>query len=408
MESKDQTINLMHILMFEVNLTGHHPTYLEAITQAHLKLGCIVTIAVSEKYKSASFLNRFSTQYKEFIHIVTLNEIECESALKSRFGIVGRELGLWRIFRKTFQDVSAKRPVDYVFLPYLDYCLNAIGLIGSPFGKVDWGGICMRPAFHLNTCGAVGPHSKLSYIKKKLFFGLLSSPTLKHVFTIDELLAKYVADVRQNLSGKIRFLADPAEPQQFYDSLKIRQQIGIPERALVILVYGALDERKGLDVLLKALDISPINVHLLLVGVQSKFVQNLLASTIDANLMVQKRLHEINCYVDDVTEQKVFSACDIVWVGYRVHYTMSGVLVRAGMATKPVISSDVGLLGWYARQHHLGIVVDLDRIDEVVTALGKLSIVEVRNNLGENGHRVFNNNTWPRFLDCILTSLRRT
>jgi hypothetical protein len=41
----------------------------------------------------------------------------------------------------------------------------------------------------------------------------------------------------------------------------------------------------------------------------------------------------------------LFSSADVVWIYYRDQLGSSGVLVRAGQYSKPVIVSDLGLVG---------------------------------------------------------------
>jgi hypothetical protein len=47
-----------------------------------------------------------------------------------------------------------------------------------------------------------------------------------------------------------------------------------------------------------------------------------------------------------------------VWLGYKGHYGMSGVLVQAYRFNKPVIATADGLIGWFCRDGELGPVVD--------------------------------------------------
>jgi hypothetical protein len=131
----------MHLLLIELALIGHHSIYLEKIAVAHLELSRVVTIVVSKKFGTNLAIIRLKQSYGNSLIVVLLAQSECTKAMNSRLGNVGRELRLWLIFQKAFHLVSVERPVDFVFLPFADYFLNAIGLLGSPFGKVAWGGV---------------------------------------------------------------------------------------------------------------------------------------------------------------------------------------------------------------------------------------------------------------------------
>jgi glycosyltransferase involved in cell wall biosynthesis len=74
-----------------------------------------------------------------------------------------------------------------------------------------------------------------------------------------------------------------------------------------------------------------------------------------------------------VDEGRLFAAADAVWMGYRGHYTMSGVLVQAAAMGLPVISCAEGLIGWWTRKYAAGEVVDPDDAPAVVNAIGRLS-----------------------------------
>ncbi|HEY1608857.1 MAG TPA: group 1 glycosyl transferase, partial [Paraburkholderia sp.] len=68
-------------------------------------------------------------------------------------------------------------------------------------------------------------------------------------------------------------------------------------------------------------------------------------------------------FIPDDLERSLFSACDAVWLGYKDHYGMSGVLVQAYRFGKPVIATADGLIGWFCRDGQLG-----PRIDDLTPA----------------------------------------
>jgi glycosyltransferase involved in cell wall biosynthesis len=388
----------MHILIFEVNLNGHHSIYLEKIAEAHLELGRVVTVVVSEKFEAHPAINRLRQSYGDFLHVALLSEAECTQAMESGWGDVGREIGLWRIFQKTFRQVLADHPVDFVFLPYVDYCLNAIGLLGSPFGKVAWGGICMRPTFHFKACGVIAPSLSILHLKRLLFMRALRIKTLSSLFSIDELLVGYVREYHPALAKRLRYLPDPAELPLSFDVGELRQRYNIPLNAKVILVYGAIDERKGIFNLLDALEATPelCEWHALVVGRQSAYVREAFSAQRWCGLKQASRIHAMDEFVADEVEHHVLAMSDVVWVAYVGHYTMSGVIVRAGMYCKPVIACEEGLLGWYARNRGVGVTID-QSLSSVVTAIDDLSDSKNSALIGKCGYEQFKRHTWRNF-----------
>lgn len=361
----------MHILIIEAALTGHHSGYLERIAAAYMMAGHSVTATVLQRDTSHLAIGRLKSKFGSAFHVVPLDDGKYDAALRSRLGEPGREIALRKIFGQSYCAIHKENPVDYVFLPYMDYCLYALGLLGSPFGLTQWGGICMRPSFHYEHYGVIAPKPKLANVKRALFLKLLRSKTLKSVYTIDELLHRFVVERHATCSQRLRYVPDPAELNGSHTYESARQELGIPDGAVVVLVYGAIDGRKGLDVLVEAISSVevPKTLHLLVVGRQSAAIKPLMQSTHVNALTQEGRFHIINRFVDDAMEQMVFAASDIVWLGYRNHYAMSGVLVLASIAGKKIIATQDGLIGWYVREKNIGSVINIHVKYEIVSEL---------------------------------------
>jgi len=393
----------MHILLLELNLNGHHSVYLEKISEAFLQTGCIVTVVVSLKEKDHPALTRLTEQFCESFNVVLLNELDSLKALQSKFGNMGREINAWRVFQKTCKTINANKKVDFVLLPYADYCLNAIGLLGSPFGDIAWSGICMRPTFHFKACGVIAPTHKTLHVKRFLFMRVLHIKTLSQLFSIDELLAGYIQERQPKLANKLTYLPDPADPPLNLDTAGLRQRYNIPQNAKVILIYGAIDDRKGLFNLLDTLESSKGlgDWHALVVGRQSATVREAFSTTRWTNLKQANRIHAMDEFVTDEVEHHVLAMCDVVWVAYAGHYTMSGVLVRAGMYCKPVIACEDGLIGWYARTKGVGVTFE-DECQTLVEVIMGFNNVMSALKMGERGSIQFGKNTWINAINSVL------
>lgn len=393
----------MHILIIEAALTGHHSGYLERIAAAYMEAGHSVTATVLQRDTAHSAIGRLKVKFGAAFNVVPLEDAKYDAALRSRLGESGRELALRRLFGQAYRGVHQDKSVDYVFLPYMDYCLYALGLLGAPFGPAQWGGICMRPSFHYGHYGVIAPRPKLATVKRALFLKLLRSKALKSVYTIDELLHRFVTERHAHLTHRLQYVPDPAELNGSHTYESARQALGIPDGAVVVLVYGAIDDRKGLDVLVEAVSSHevPKTLHLLVAGQQSSTIQPLMQSTQVSTLTQEGRCHVINSFVDDAVEQMVFSASDIVWLGYKHHYSMSGVIVLSGLAKRPVISINYGLLGWYTKQRKLGLLIDGVNIHQVTSSLRTMTNSMQRLDLGLNGFNTFQYNTWKRLVNAI-------
>jgi glycosyltransferase involved in cell wall biosynthesis len=79
----------------------------------------------------------------------------------------------------------------------------------------------------------------------------------------------------------------------------------------------------------------------------------------------------IECY-DFIPENEVskyFQMADVVLAPYQRHVGMSGILLLAAAAAKPVISSDYGLMGELVLRYQLGLAVDSTKPTEIAQAI---------------------------------------
>jgi glycosyltransferase involved in cell wall biosynthesis len=306
-------------------------------------------------------------------------------------GFAGREFLYRNLFATYFRALSKDEYPDVFFIPYLDYCAYAVGLLGSPFGDVPWGGIVLRPAFHFDSVGVKGPNSQLHPLKQRLFFRTLSDKRLRRLFTIDESLVRFAGVKNQKLIDKLRFVPEPVQFRGRHTRTEARRHLGISADVMVLLVYGELTTRKGVDALLNAARKPgfPAELEILLAGKQDERIKLLLRSSQARALREAGRLHELDGYITDEETHMVFRAADMVWLGYRGHYTASGVLIQAGMMGLPIVACDAGLIGWKTRKHKLGLTISIDDAGAVAGAISKLTRDHnLRNESGENGKKL--------------------
>lgn len=350
----------MHILLIEVSLSGHHSIYLERTALAYINAGNKVTIALPVDVKNMDVLRSNLSNYSkinwhEYSFQLNLNRVGV-------LGLIEREYSVRKLFGLIYSEVNLCMKIDYVFLPYIDYCLYAIGLMGSPFGATKFGGICMRPSFHYKSSGVVAPNGKIDVIKKYIFYRLLRNKKLKKLFSIDELLVSSTQHNARNPTNCLEYLHDPVDDPVEVDVMQVRTEFGVSASNKTILVYGALDQRKGIVFLLDSLEREKEakEWHVWLIGRQGTVIREMLIGDRWSKLKQQERVQIYDEFVSKKVEQNVFSACDMVWIGYREHYGMSGVLVHAALHKKPVIACKEGLIGWYTKKYNMGITIDFN------------------------------------------------
>ncbi len=397
------TLRHDHWLFIEPGLSGHHAGYLERLASLALDRGIrpVVVLSDSESARVAADTWRLRLPGAEFVHF-PLPAVHGRSTCGFA-GLARQELSYWRYCRDAYASVAATHSLDRVFLPYLDYCLYACGLLGSPFSDTQFEGICMRPGFHYSKAGVVAPHRFGDALKELLFARMLRISTLRRLFTNDETLARYAQSMRVATWSKLHYLPDPAELIGTDSRDTARLKLGIAPESPVILAYGSLEEHKGLDRLLAAMahPRSPDSLVLLVAGQCSSSARMLLAGDTARELARQKRLITLDRRITDEEEQMCFAASDISWLGYREKYCMSGVLVKAIRAGHRVVASDQGVVHWYATRLPQMICVNTESVVAIADAL-RSSVGLLLDKVPVETQDVFFRNDWRNFARLVF------
>jgi len=253
-------------LIIEPTITGHHFTYLEHIVAGALERGIRVIVGIGDDAAGEEIERRLHaanpTAGLEF----------ARTPLPARPGgpaRVARGMLRWRRFyRDTWRIAQAGRRIDCVFVPYLDYALFALALLGSPFGQCAFAGITLRQRFHFPEVGVTSTPQRGAGLRRRLFHRFLALDTLRRLFVIDETLPEYVAQRHGDLAPKVVFIPDPSDPPRLEDRCAARAALGLPGAARIVLLYGYIEARKGVGSLLEwAAAVDPAaDLHVVLAG----------------------------------------------------------------------------------------------------------------------------------------------
>ena len=362
------------LMIVEPHSEGHHLRYARWISREAVARGYEVYLVTSaDAFRHPAHL-ALRAECGERLRTVALPGSRAKRDPENILDSVRLQMYYRNLFGKCYRTLSQSEHPDYVFIPYLDYCMHAIALFGSPFGNTPWGGLVITPIFHLGGRDLGVPGSRLERVKQRAFLRLLHDRSLRAVYTFDETLMHEVQQAQPEVADRLRFLPEPAELKGTHSRESARQALGIPSDVPVILVYGALDGSKGIDALMAATgkDTFPKEAVVLLAGTQDTEVRALLSSSQARALRGGGRLYEWDKYLYGEDEHAVFQAADIVWIGYRHQYISSGVLIQAAMAGLPIVACREGLIGWLTRRHGLGPVVNIDDSREVAEAIRRL------------------------------------
>ncbi|HEY5227062.1 MAG TPA: glycosyltransferase family 4 protein, partial [Opitutaceae bacterium] len=190
-----------------------------------------------------------------------------------------------------------------------------------------------------------------------------------------------------------------------------RAHYSLEPRDIAVLCFGALTRRKGVRLLLDAAKAynGTGRIVVILAGTQDPETRNQVSEFVSQAESGRPRVIVRDEFVDTDEEHRLFSACDIVWVGYPGFLGSSGVLIQAGCAGLPVISGKQGETGKTVRVSQSGMACDLANPTEIEGALRALADNPwLRERLGRNGAARSQRHSPGQFAANILKIIEET
>jgi glycosyltransferase involved in cell wall biosynthesis len=368
------------ILIFDLNLGGHYPAYIKHLARywCNNQIAGILNIVVSPKFLSfhSNVLAAASKCSSGRVNFVAITPQE-EQQLRGRVSPISRNLRNfqeWKLLRKYAQSLEASQ----CLLPFFDNF--QLPLAFSRDFSCPLSGIYFRPTFHYTDLPGYVPSLKdqvQHFREKSILFRITHHPKLKTLFCLDPFVTKHIERLRGKT--KILELPDPIEAYQFSpsDIAKLRKKLGLDSSRKVLLMFGAIDGRKGIHQLLDAISMLPVELCkklcLLIVGsinVHSKLMIKTQVDNILSSLPIQ--IVVLDQYVPDEDIQLYFELSDVILAPYQRQIGMGSTLLRAASARKPVITSNYGLVGEMTRQYRLGAAIDSTVPSEIARAIIQL------------------------------------
>jgi glycosyltransferase involved in cell wall biosynthesis len=360
-----------HVMLFDLLNGGHHGTYLGYLVQAWLQepFSTRLTLVVSPQ---------FHTVHQEVVALVdTHSQVEllvisdAEDAQRKQAS--GLQLGFveWKLFCHYAQRVRA----THAMLMYFDYFQLAI--VFSQPCPCPFSAIYFRPTFHYQTFTNTTFTFKdqvRSWRQKVLLTLALKNPQFHTLFSLDPFAVKTIQQFR--LPPAIVHLPDPVDiaPVSVQSVLDLRDKLGIEQNRQIFLLFGRLTERKGVYTLLESIkQLSPESCQqmcLLLVGEivgQDKATVRQIVSELCQTSPIQILIHDR--FLREAEVPVYFQLADFVLALYQRHVGMSGILLLAAAAQKPMLVSNYGLMGELAQRHELGLALDAGNPQHIAQAL---------------------------------------
>lgn len=355
-----------------MNPTGHHAGYMHHLIRywQMWDIAGELIVVVSPAFLTMHPDLVALAQKSSAVHLVVINESE-EAHRTSRGRLVFQMQYEWELVAQ----YARQWQVSQILLMYFDTFQMAFGLAQRMPCPVA--GIFFRPVFHYEAWGHQPANSReklQGWRKRQLIRLVVRRRSLKALFCLDPFVVPTLNQWAKRAVAT--YLPDPVEVYTTTDAeaASLRNHLHIEPGRQIMLVFGQLDERKGLFILIEALKRLPpdqqVRWCLLLAGpVDESLIPALTTSldTLTADTAVQ--LVRQHSFVTERDIQSYFTLSDLIVTLYQRHIGMSAVLVRAAAAGKPVLSSDYGLMGQLVKTRQLGQAVNAESPAAVADAL---------------------------------------
>ena len=225
-------------------------------------------------------------------------------------------------------------------------------------------------------------------------------PRLAHIVCVSDAVKTYLREEIRIPERKLTRIYKGHDPT-WYDGPSAapcsRAGLGLPADAVVAGFVGRMRPVKGVDVLIRALDDLPANVHLLLVGaVDDPRIERLARETESRRARVHFAGHSTNVV-------GLLELCDLFAMPSVEREGLPRAAIEAMCRRKPVVVSAVGGLPELAENGACGLVVPPRDPAALAAAIARLAgDAALRSRLGEAGRRQIE----PRF--HIRQTIRET
>ncbi len=366
------------VAVFEANLGGHYLQYAKLAIKALVDSGYkVIFITLESSFKSSIFKDVFEKPQPQ------LEIIPIDAKIVYSKNSYLNKLYKTRAYLKEIKKVLNAFPeCEFLFLPFLNHFSHYLVLSFNAIGGLPYGGILLHNFFHMETDSTIKNVTK-EKLKKLVLLSLLKREKCKFIGITDPTLLDYLQKKRIKNKPKLHLLNEPGIIDSQFENddetnsgirKNFRSSMGINDNDMVILVYGVISGRKGVANLINALVEKEIeNVKILSAGVIEPDVKNLLNSEKINAFIKENKIIILDKYLSRNEESKLFSAADVVWVGYLDFYSMSGVLFQASIMQKPIIACRKGLIGWHTEKYDLGFIIDPEDKDQIISVIVKIN-----------------------------------
>ncbi|KOP22764.1 glycosyl transferase family 1 [Hapalosiphon sp. MRB220] len=374
---KHKALSRRRIMLFDMSCGGHHGAFIQHLIRywgEHNLPGCMDIVVMPQFLQQHQDVVDLAATYGSdrlrFVPITTEEEAELGpwSTFARRKMRALREWSLMSRYAKILGTTEC-------LLMYFDtFQLSVVLRRKLP---CSFSGIYFRPRFHYGDFQGITLSRKdhIRHLQEHVHISLaLGHPQFKTLFSLDQFSVKHLNQLSSNT--QVVYLPDPVQtyPHREFKAKSFKANLGIEPDRLVFLMFGIIDERKGIHQVLDAVAMLPPHLCqklcLLLVGCISSADK----PKVEAQIMKLSQLLPVQIVTRDqfVMEREIqsyFQISDVVLTTHQRHVGTSNTLIRAAAAQKPVLCSDYGLMGEWTRHYKLGLNVNSVVVSEVAKGL---------------------------------------
>ena len=351
----------MKILIIETEIDGHYIS---------LYLKNIVREILSRKIESLTIITKKSViadeNYKFFknkkINIFYIRDIK-KPKKYNLLSLLIYQIRYYFNIKKCFNTISKNKKFDLVYVNTLDHFDKALSIFGSPFKKVNFYGLFNHIRFHLSYF-KLERNFLFSYFYEILFRRILKIKYLKNIFVVDDYIKTYL-DIQNVDNNKLIKVNEASNTHNTFISKKkeiaFRKKYLLTKDDFVILVYGAIRKDKGIKYLINSVISNNFNKKIKII-IAGKCDSKTLNDIKQFQKLSNKSNFEIivfNYFIDENFQKILFSASNLVWIGYTRYYGSSGVYYLAGHMKRPVIINNKGTLYNLNKKYKIGVATDV-------------------------------------------------
>lgn len=361
------------LLVVEPDARGHHfIPYLLFLARAAMSRGMEVSLLTTRSATDHPAFRMLQASLPQPLQIAYMPELP-ESGRGGVLGLLRWQWDYWTVVAAGFAGLPPQARPDHVFVLSMDSLDRLVALRGSPFGDTPFSGLFVHLKLHWASLG-VAPSGRFPGVQERVLSRLLGMDSLHAAGTIDAALPDWWQARHPRHGHKLRYVPDPGQVRVLDSQEQARSRLGIGADDFVVLAYGDMSPRKNLGALLDAAAAPEGGATVVVAGTVDEAVRRQALSSPQARtLQAAGRLHVFDGFADLELEQRLFSAADVLWLGYaRSMWGQSAVLAQAASAGRPVLAREGGWIGWMTQRHGLGLCVDPDQPTQVNAALARL------------------------------------